>query len=1114
MSAPLRELERRIDAVREHERGLARRHAWARGAATAAAVTGAVALPLRALDVPPAFGGGVALLALVVAGGLVVAAFRRLQPPTDAQLARAAEERAGGLDDVVVSAVAAAARQAHDAGHDPALASLLASQAVRALDAAGADTWLAPSRLTRAGRHAAVATLALTAGVGVLGPSLQHGAAWLVTALAPTHVAIAVTPGDVRVRAGTTVRIEARVSGAASRLQPVLQLDGVDGVVRQPMRRAGADGTFEVALTNLQTDTTYHVESGAAASARHVIRVQQPPRVARIALRYDYPKALGLPPRRDDESGDVYAPAGTAVRVDIEPDQPVRGGALVMADGTRVPLSGAGAQLSGSFAVTSDGTYRVAFADEPAGEVQDSTEYFIRVVLDRPPDVRMLRPGGDTRVTPLQEVTMAARAEDDYGIAQLDLVIMAPGGRERVVPLARGAGPLAVEGRHVLALEDLGVSPGDVVSYYARARDLPHGKPASETRSDMFFLEVTPFEEAFVVAQSQAMAMSAAQGRMDDLAAAQKDLITATWTLDRRARRARTAAARAEVATLAEAQTALRRKAERVAGQANRAVPDPRRRAGTRASGAGPGGDDPMARAVDAMTRAAAALAQGRTTEALPHETEALSQLLKAEADIERRQVARQQAGGSGLSGNRQAPDLSDLFDQELRRLQDTHYETPPTAATRSEEAEVDPLARLRDLARRQEALAREQRDLAARRDTLDTGETRRQLERLTREQDALRRQADQLARDRQRGAMREATDAMRQASGQLQQQDAASASESGARAASALRAVAEAQAQATPDARARAFGDVRHEARALAEAQQALVDEAARPSSGAAADDARRQRAGTQARLADRTERLASRAREAAGAQAPEARSALAEAARALGAGQIAEQMRAAAEAWRRPGAPEPDARAIASALERVAGGLDEAGARGDAEARRQTAQLGRTRALRDRMAAVDRALDALADSAPPSPSSAASSAPSPSTRPGDARGGGDGPGRGTEASRRRDAEQAMREVRQLAGGLAEGGQGGTPEDWQPSVSAPGTEAFKQDYSRWETLKAQLLLAVERVEREASEALRRAAARDRLPSGSSDDVPEAYRRSVEEYYRRLAAPPSGRPPQ
>ena len=55
----------------------------------------------------------------------------------------------------------------------------------------------------------------------------------------------------------------------------------------------------------------------------------------------------------------------------------------------------------------------------------------------------------------------------------------------------------------LLYLEDLDVQPGDFVSYYVRARDLTRGTRPNEARSDIFFLEVKPYEQEFALAQSQ-----------------------------------------------------------------------------------------------------------------------------------------------------------------------------------------------------------------------------------------------------------------------------------------------------------------------------------------------------------------------------------------------------------------------------------------------------------------------------------------------------------------------------------------------------------------------------------------------------------------------------------
>ena len=52
---------------------------------------------------------------------------------------------------------------------------------------------------------------------------------------------------------------------------------------------------------------------------------------------------------------------------------------------------------------------------------------------DRPPDVRILRPAGDKKVSPLEEVPIEARADDDYGVRSLELVIKSAGGKEKIV---------------------------------------------------------------------------------------------------------------------------------------------------------------------------------------------------------------------------------------------------------------------------------------------------------------------------------------------------------------------------------------------------------------------------------------------------------------------------------------------------------------------------------------------------------------------------------------------------------------------------------------------------------------------------------------------------------
>ncbi len=62
------------------------------------------------------------------------------------------------------------------------------------------------------------------------------------------------------------------------------------------------------------------------------------------------------------------------------------------------------------------------------------TEYFIRTLADRPPEVHVVKPASDRSVSPLEEVEIEAQADDDYGIQRMDLVYPCAAGRSRASP--------------------------------------------------------------------------------------------------------------------------------------------------------------------------------------------------------------------------------------------------------------------------------------------------------------------------------------------------------------------------------------------------------------------------------------------------------------------------------------------------------------------------------------------------------------------------------------------------------------------------------------------------------------------------------------------------------
>jgi hypothetical protein len=119
---------------------------------------------------------------------------------------------------------------------------------------------------------------------------------------------------------------------------------------------------------------------------------------------------------------------------------------------------------------------------------------------------------------------------------------------------------------------------------------------------------------------------------------------------------------------------------------------------------------------------------------------------------------------------------------------------------------------------------------------------------------------------------------------------------------------------------------------------------------------------------------------------------------------------------------------------------------------------------------------------------------------------------GRGSVERLQREVDNQLRDAQKLAEDLRRDNPGmekgaTTPEQWQRSVSAPGTEAFKQDYAKWESLKKNLMVALEQTESKLADQLRARETRERLNAGRHDAVADSYRELVDRYYQSLAAP-------
>lgn len=750
---------------------------------------------------------------------------------TDEQVALYLEESEPTLETAILTAIETDYNAANSSA-SPALVRRLVEQAIERCGAIehGRRLESKPFRRYSAVLTTTVATALL---IFLLGPAyLRHGASALLLFAGDLEAAspyrIDVKPGNTTVPRGSDQVVSASLNGFASEQAELLVRKAVNAPFeRVPMVFNQDARSFDGMLFDVPTSIDYFVESGGVRSSVFTMHAADLPYVKQLEMEYIFPAYTGLAPRKIANGGDIAVLQGTQVRLRILPTMSAPAGRVVVDGESAVALIPDGGAFIGQMTVNKDGFYRVELKGGPENKlVPASPQYTIDVLEDQPPTVSIVKPARDSQASPIEEFTVEARADDDFGVRQLQLVYSVNGGPEQTKTLIDGKGPSLsqVSAAHTFYLEELKLTPGDSVSYYARAVDNDSVRGGKSVSSDLYFIRVRKFDERFRAAISQGGAGGGAgqnQMSVDALSQQQREIISATHNIVRDKKAMTAAKLREHLVVVTLSQAKLREQVEGLVGRMNSRLVEP----------------DPaflkiaelLPKAAEEM-RAAEKQLQGQAADAaLPAENRALQQLQKAEEEYEK-QVSQQQGGrgGGGGGAGSISEDLADLFKQDLDKLAN-QYETAQSAQQQQADQQVDALMeKLKELARRQQQEADRQRRQALVGQTgQGGGESQRQL---AEQAEEAARQLEKLSRERNRPDLALAAQQMRQAADAMRRA-AASGSGSAGQAGAALGQIRDAQRRLEQEQNARGtrdMQDARQQADEIAREQKDIANEVA----------------------------------------------------------------------------------------------------------------------------------------------------------------------------------------------------------------------------------------------------------------------------------------------
>ena len=682
------------------------------------------------------------------------------------------EEHEPGLNSLMLSAVDA--RREDSRALSPQLVDQLVERAIDACARVEFGDSVERGKLQLGGSKLGLALLVVIGLVAWPPGFLRTGAPALLqpwssaSEVSPYRIELA--PGDIEIMRGADQLISASIAGFdGADVQLFTSVDAGATWQQTTMAAVNADGGYESFLFNLEQDTDYYVTGAGRQTPTHRIAVVEFPALESISLRYNFPAYTMLPPATSAGTGDITALRGTRVEVLIKPTIEIPGGALQLASGEQIELRPADDDSwIGEVRVERDDAYQVTLQRASGIPVDASGEFRIAALDDRFPSVSITSPGRDTRVSMIEEPELKVRASDDQGIANLELVMSVNGEAEQRIDLMPATTEPApnqqVESQHIVYLEDLGLLPGDLISYYVHARDLAPDDAARTATSDIFFYQVRPFRNNYRRAEQQGGGGGGgAQGgqQQGQLSEQQRQFVVATFNMIRDRNSYSDDAYRDNLALLATAQARIRDRVEAIVRRLNSRVFIQKIESYKVIL-------EELPLATEAMRQVEQKLEQAEIEPALTDAQVALKHLQKADSEFRDFNVSQANRGGGGAGSNTGSEDLANLFQLEMDKLRH-QYETVQHGTQQPQPSELidETLDKLRELARRQqqEVERAQQRQGQAQ----GNGSNRNQLE-LAEELEAMARQLERLSRTQPNPQLQQSIQQMRNAAKAMRQ--------------------------------------------------------------------------------------------------------------------------------------------------------------------------------------------------------------------------------------------------------------------------------------------------------------------------------------------------------
>jgi hypothetical protein len=285
----------------------------------------------------------------------------------------------------------------------------------------------------------------------------------------------------------------AHVDGASHRI-PMARVSGghldllkqADEELSEREKSAGrAQQAFVYEFPTINKSFSFHIVCGDGESSPCSVVVRERPGVQDLSLEIQPPSYTGLAKSKETSaSGMVHALNGSQVTLDFKPTMPLSSGKLILPEAATPLKSGAGI-WSATFIAEKECTYALTLTSADGVEAARAFEGQITLKADALPTAAFENQALNIAAVPGATVPLAVRAQDDYGLKSLRLVVQQglenSDDAKNAKPLKEWKyvipGPKSVNELYPLTLNPATYPAGGTYAVYAEVLDhCPNGK--------------------------------------------------------------------------------------------------------------------------------------------------------------------------------------------------------------------------------------------------------------------------------------------------------------------------------------------------------------------------------------------------------------------------------------------------------------------------------------------------------------------------------------------------------------------------------------------------------------------------------------------------------------